>query len=128
MIRFGIFRGKTTTGVCFFNKIEKPLQKQLSEGIKSVPFQEAQFLHLKIYDRPISRFFKRLLGMPDTNENLKMSGTFARVNGSANRLYDVSDTFRSGELKRLEKGENLLKDENLFVFRLAKKINQAISE
>ena len=85
-------------------------------------------MHLKIYDRPISRFFKRLLGMPDTNENLKMSGTFARVNGSANRLYDVSDTFRSGELKRLEKGENLLKDENSFVFRLAKKINQAISE
>ena len=128
MIRFGIFRGKTTTGVCFFNKIEKPLQKQLSEGITSVPFKEEQFLHLEIHDRPIFRFFKRLLGMPDAKENIKMKGTFARVNSSANRLYDVSDTFSSSELKRLEKGENLLKDENSFVFRLAKKVNQAISE
>lgn len=132
MIKLNIIRSKNSILPVFYTKAQKALAKQISEGIKSSPFDETQLLQVKIYDRPISRLFCKFFEMPESFVSPKVKAVFTRARFDGEKLgaqkYTFTDTFNPKQIDELKAGKNLAEEKGSFVHKLLENINKSITE
>lgn len=111
-------------------KVAKQVFRQVNEGLSFFPIDEYQIIMVKLKDKPIKRFFAKLLNSKDANMPVDAKVVFQRVfkeNDLINsKRISYQDTLSYNELQALKKGENLVNKKGSFLNNLVNKINNSV--
>ena len=132
MIKLTLMRHKNRLNSSAYTKTTKNLQRQILKGINSSPYAETQLLTVKIKDKPVKRFFGKLLELPEEIVRPEIIADFTRAHKENGLLtakkYHYTDTFTAEQAEALRNGKNLLKEDGNFIQKLNNFINKSITE